>query len=86
MSVENKLTQNPPSLSAVCITPQMICDTATWETIDEELRDELRVAADALEAAEKEASRLRRMVERRDDFIIANGLWAEFNKARSDEN
>ena len=33
-----------------------------------------------------EADRLRRMVERRDEFIIANGLWAEFNKVRRNED
>lgn len=33
-----------------------------------------------------EADRLRRMVERRDEFIIANGLWAEFNKVSRNED
>lgn len=36
------------------ITPQMIRDTAGWEQIEEELRSELRAAADALEACEAE--------------------------------
>lgn len=30
---------------------------------------------------EMEAARLRRMIERRDEFIIANGLWDAFKEA-----
>lgn len=63
------------------ITPQMIRDTAAWEHIEDELRDELRCAADALEATETEVSRLRCMVERRDEFIIGKNLWNEFKEA-----
>jgi hypothetical protein len=34
----------------------------------------------------QEANRLRRMVERRDEFIIANGLWDAFKEARRGED
>lgn len=36
--------------------------------------------------AQDELARLRRMVERRDEFIIANGLWDAFKEARRGED
>jgi len=35
---------------------------------------------------EDELARLRRMVERRDEFIIANGLWDAFKEVRRDQD
>ncbi|WP_159953147.1 hypothetical protein [Rhizobium sp. 18065] len=74
-------TPAPSSHVAGIITPQEIRQTAAWECIEEELRDELRRAADALEASEKEAGRLRKLVERRDEFIIGKSLWDDFKGA-----
>jgi hypothetical protein len=47
----------------------------------------LRKAIDAAlkEAETGEVERLRRMVERRDEFIIANGLWETFKEARRED-
>jgi hypothetical protein len=39
-----------------------------------------------IEGQSDEAARLRRMVERRDEFIIANGLWDSFKEARRGED
>lgn len=40
----------------------------------------------ALEGARKEQDRFRRMVERRDEFIISKGLWEDFKEAGRDQD
>lgn len=46
----------------------------------------LRVTKTVMPLPAEEADRFRRMVERRDEFIIANGLWDAFKEASRGED
>ncbi|MFC3163106.1 Lar family restriction alleviation protein [Ciceribacter thiooxidans] len=89
--VEPKAVEAEPSTQSNArgtITPQMIRDTAGWEQMEDELRETLRHAANALESTEAERAeqwRLRREAEGSRDAVkaAADTLRIERDNARS---